>query len=91
MVDGNTRTLALVTQPKSKFRLGKIIKPTTFVWNDQTKFIKDGREMNPADLTTNSPAQLEYFYPRGKGRPVLLKVVFGSSGISDSSKNHKKD
>lgn len=76
LIESDARMIVLAKPPKPKFRLGKIIKPTTFVWNDRTQFIKSGQPADATALAPGSQMRLEYYYPPKKGRPVLVQIVW---------------
>lgn len=75
-IDREARVIVLAEPPKPKFRIGKIVKPTTFVWTENTQFIKNGQLTNATALSTSVPARLRYWYPPKKGRPFLVKIVW---------------
>lgn len=87
-VDSDSRVIALVQPPKPKFRLGKIVKPTTFVWNENTHFIKNGQPVAASALSSGAHARLHYWYPPKNGRPFLVKVLLenGSEPTPATSK-----
>lgn len=66
-IDREARVIVLAEPPKPKFRLGKIIKPTTFVWTENTQFIKSGQPASASALSSGVPARLHYWYPPKRG------------------------
>jgi hypothetical protein len=74
-VDLQTHTLILAAAPKPKLRLGSIVKPSTFVWTEQTQFISKGLPFDPARLASGEEVRLYYHYRKAKQPPVLLKLV----------------
>jgi len=75
-VDENAHLIVLAAPPKPKFRLGKIVKPTVFVWTQDTKFIRNGQPADAAGLALGENVHLYYRYPGTKQPPVLVKVLW---------------
>lgn len=75
-VDHEARVIVLAEPTKPRFRLGKIVKPNSFVWTETTQFIKNGQPSDASALSPNVRARLHYLYPPKKGRPFLVKVVW---------------
>ena len=74
-IDKDASKIVLAEPKKSKFQLGRIIKPNTFTWSEETEFIKNGQPATPAALSEGTPAEVHYWY-QTKGKPVLVKVVW---------------
>ena len=74
-IDKDASKIVLAAPKKSKFQLGKIIKPNTFAWSERTEFIKNGQPTTPAALFEGTQAEVHYWY-QSKGKPVLVKVVW---------------
>jgi len=76
-VDCETHTIVLAASPR-KFRLGRIVKATTFVWMETTQFFKDGRQACALGLLPGARVRLYYRYSTSKQPPFVLKVVWGN-------------
>jgi len=90
-IDREACVVVLAGSPKPKFRLGKIIKPTTFAWTENTQFIKNGQPADVTTLASGAQARLHYWYPPRNGTPFLVKVVWenGNELTPASPKNHE--
>jgi hypothetical protein len=81
-IDSEARKILLVEPAKPKCWLGwfgRTVKPTTFVWADETEFIKDGQPAEATALATGEHVQVHYWYPPQKGHPWLVKVSWGGN------------
>src|SRR2546426_6330131 len=75
-IDYHAQLIVLAAPPRPKFRIGKIVKPTTFVWTENTEFIKNGRPDDGAAMFPGARVHLYYRYSKTKLSPVLLKVLW---------------
>jgi hypothetical protein len=74
-IDQSARSLTLVTSPQSK--LGRTIKPTRFVWTENTEFIKNGEPTDANLLLVGEHVRVHYQYSTKKHLPILVRVVWG--------------
>ena len=74
-IDRQHQLIVLDMPPKPKFRIGKITKPSTFVWTENTKFIKNGEPADATGLFPGDRVRLYYRYSKRTQPPFLLKVV----------------
>lgn len=74
-VDRGARMIVPTEPARHRFRLGKIVKPTTFAWTDSTHFIKNGQPADAGALASGAQVRLQYWYPPKKKPPCLVKVV----------------
>jgi hypothetical protein len=78
-IDYAASVLVVAGPPRKKFILGRIVRPTTFRWTQETVFTKDGRSVNAAALAPGEKAWLYYQYSSRKQPPNLVKVLWSGT------------
>lgn len=74
-IDESARLLVLIDSNRPIFKLGHVVKPTRFIWDAATQFLKAGRTISPNTMTPGDHVEMEYIYTTSKQPPVLLKVM----------------
>lgn len=74
------RVIVLVEPPQRHLRLGRTVKPSRFVWTDDTLFMTGDGVSSVGELRLGDRVKLSYRYVTAKQPPYLVKVVLVTRG-----------